>query len=170
MSVVHNRVAKELEGFSEAFKVRDKIKAKKKAAKKKAAPGKFYMCGDISHYGNDRDGVIAALPVQLLTDYCKAAIFQSNHGSDHDAYEAADKEMEAIKEVIAKKTSNLVAEIVGWTASLDTDAKKILNAIRRGKGTGTGETESVAGWGPTRKIARAEYDALQGDDFEEYDW
>ncbi len=37
MGIVKNRVAKELEGFSDAFKVRDKkAKAKKKTAKKKA--------------------------------------------------------------------------------------------------------------------------------------
>lgn len=150
--------------------------AKRKVAKKtstkktvkKTSTAKFYMYGDICDHFGGKEKVSAALPVDLLTEFCKAAVTYDT--TDDDDF-AAEKTMERIRKLVTKKTSKRVGDILSYNASAAEDARDILNAIKRGKGTGTGECETVAGWGPTKAIARAQYDALQDDESEEdFDW
>ena len=79
--------------------------------------------------------------------------------------------MDKIRAIVTKKTSKLAGNILAYNASSAEDARDILNAMKRGKGVGTGECETVAGWGPTKAVAKAQYEALQDDEGEEdFDW
>lgn len=142
--------------------------AKKKVVKKKVSKKEplFYMHGDVcDHFGGKRI-VSVGLPKQLLIDYCKAAMVDSDADESGDA----ELEMEKIRETVSKR-SKLASDILTYTASYGDDAKTILNAIKKRKSCGTGECETVAGWGPTKAAAKKEYEALQDDeDVEDIDW
>lgn len=139
-----------------------------KKSAKKTSKAKFYMYGDVCDHFGGKDKVSVALPVDLLTDYLNAAI-ACDTTDDEDG--SAEKTMDTIRATVSKRTSKLVGNILAYNASAAEDARDILNAIKRGKGVGTGECETVAGWGPTKTVAKAQYDALQDDESEEdYDW
>jgi hypothetical protein len=139
----------------------DKYRVKKAVWK---APAKFYMVGDISYFGSP-DRYRVGIPGKLLVDYLNAVIVDAKKHDEEEDSDTAEPYLKSIK----KLTCESIRKVVYWTTCDPDDAKKVLKAIKTKKSCGTGETEIVAGWGATMKLAQEEYDGMQDSDYNDYD-
>jgi len=131
-----------------------KKKLMKKKASQSATLSKVWMYGD-----EDFEKVSGRIPVAFIEAYIEA--------EQADDYEEANKLISAL----AKNTSNTFANVFRYSFPYS-DQLPMMKKVLAGGSGGFGETEWVAGYGPTKAKAKAEYDNMQdsSEAHDEKDW
>jgi len=133
-------------------KLRKKKLVRKKAGKKMQMSGKkVWMFGD-----EDFEKVSGSIPVTFMQAYLEA-----NQADDYE-------KREELIATLAKNTSSAFARVFqyAWPYS---DELPEMQKVLRGGSAGFGEAEFVAGYGPTKAKAKAQYALMQDDSEEESD-
>lgn len=116
---------------------------------------KYYMYGD-----EDFEIVTAVIPSDILISFL----------------EAAAKDDRKVRDEIVTKMRNQVARRVLYYSLMEHPdiLKRYIKAVKSGKSFGAGETEYVAGFGPTKPLAKQEWQNMQtpedDEDWDDEDW
>jgi len=143
-----------------------RLRAKPKLVKKKAGKTqarkikkgskKIWMYGD-----EEFEKVSGPIPASFILAYMEALSTEDN-----------DKEID-LTEILAEKTTDQFARIFGNSLFGSPEDLADMKKVLAGGSAGFGETEYIAGFGPTKAKAKAAYDDYVGDPEEtrdEGDW
>jgi len=134
--------------------INEAIPPKTRRMTKAAPPKKVWMYGD-----EDFEKVSGRIPVAFIEAYMEAV--------QAEDYAAEDKLLSALR----KNTSGTFVSVFRYSFPY-VDQLPAMKKVLAGGSDGFGETEWVAGYGPTKAKAKAEYDNMQdsSEAHDEGDW